>query len=146
VAGNHLGAMLLTSRIAHGWSLRDAGRHSGVPNAHISQIETGAIRKPSPQTLGKLAIGYSLPLRELLDAAGYTEEQNAMSAGQEARIRVGERERLKELLGERFKVVLAWPANGYLVDAVPWSSLLDVLGPGGHLFENAGKNGSEGGE
>ena len=44
------------------------------------------------------------------------------------------RERLKQVIGERFKTVLAWPANGYLVDAVPWSPLLDLLGPGAGLL------------
>jgi hypothetical protein len=46
-----------------------------------------------------------------------------------------ERERLRTVIGERFKTVLAWPANGYPVDAVPWSSLLDLLGPGGELLK-----------
>jgi transcriptional regulator with XRE-family HTH domain len=43
-----------------GWSLRAAERASGVPNAHISQIETGAIVNPGPSVIAKLAEAYGL--------------------------------------------------------------------------------------
>jgi transcriptional regulator with XRE-family HTH domain len=66
-----LRAMLSTARMARNWSLRDAERHTGVPNAHISQIESGMIKRPGLAVLGKLAKGYVLPLRDLLETAGY---------------------------------------------------------------------------
>jgi hypothetical protein len=39
-----------------------------------------------------------------------------------------ERERLKRVLGEA-KEALAYPANGYLLDAVTWAHVLDALSP-----------------
>jgi len=48
-------------------------------------------------------------------------------------ITAAERGRLRMVIGESFKTVLVWPGNGYLVDAVPWASLLGVLGPGADL-------------
>ena len=59
--------LLAKARKSLGWSLRDAARVSGVPNAHISQIETGAITQPGFPLLVKLAKAYGIPLRRLTD-------------------------------------------------------------------------------
>lgn len=61
-----LGAALRAARLAHGWTLRAAERRSGVANAHIFQIETGAIREPQRRTLQSLAAAYGIPLAGLL--------------------------------------------------------------------------------
>jgi transcriptional regulator with XRE-family HTH domain len=55
-----LGARFAGARKRLGWTLRDAEHVSGVANAHISQIETGAIRQPGPDVVAKLAKAYGL--------------------------------------------------------------------------------------
>ena len=59
------GVRLRQERERLGWSLREAERRTGVPNAHISQIETGAIKSPELATLAPLAAAYRLSLDEL---------------------------------------------------------------------------------
>jgi transcriptional regulator with XRE-family HTH domain len=65
-----LGPRLKAARKAKGWTLRKAGRQSGVPNAHVSQVETGAIRNPGLTVLIRLGAAYGIPLTELLALAG----------------------------------------------------------------------------
>jgi|SRR5216684_3872067 len=65
-----LGEIIRDARVRLGWSLRVAERATGVPNAHISQIETGKIECPDIPVLAKLAKAYGLPLRGLAEAAG----------------------------------------------------------------------------
>jgi transcriptional regulator with XRE-family HTH domain len=55
-----LATTLTQARKRLGWSLRTAERASGVPNAHISQIETGAIAQPGFTVIAKLAKAYGL--------------------------------------------------------------------------------------
>lgn len=55
-----LGVRFAEARQRLGWTLRDAERVSGVPNAHISQIETGTIAQPGPAIVAKLARAYGL--------------------------------------------------------------------------------------
>lgn len=69
-----LGSDLRAARTSRGWSLREAERHSGVANAHISQIETGAIQCPSLTVLAGLAGAYGIPLRDLVAGDGVTGE------------------------------------------------------------------------
>ncbi len=70
MTGHDLGSRLAEARRQRGWSLREAERRSGVPNAHISQIETGAIRRPEAATLIRLADAYGLPPADLMAMAG----------------------------------------------------------------------------
>ncbi len=65
-----LGPRLKAARKERGWSLREAEKRSGVPNAHISQVETGAIRHPGMAVLTRLAVAYGVPLHELVALAG----------------------------------------------------------------------------
>lgn len=67
----NLGKRLKAARKAHGWSLREAERRSGVPNAHICQVETGAIKSPGTAILVRLSAAYEVPLAELLTLAGH---------------------------------------------------------------------------
>ena len=69
-----LSAILAAARKQRGWTLRQAERHSGVPNAHISQIETGAIKRPEAATLIRLADAYDLPPAGLMAMAGRAAE------------------------------------------------------------------------
>lgn len=65
-----LGPRLKAARKERKWTLREAERQSGVPNAHISQVETGAIRNPGLSVLIRLGAAYSIPLAELLVLVG----------------------------------------------------------------------------
>jgi transcriptional regulator with XRE-family HTH domain len=65
-----LGQRLKAARKARKWTLRDAEKHSGVPNAHISQVETGAIRQPGMAVLTRLSVAYGVPLHELVALGG----------------------------------------------------------------------------
>ena len=60
------GTRLRAARNERGWSLREAERRSGVPNAHISQIETGTIQSPELATLQPLAKAYGIQLADLV--------------------------------------------------------------------------------
>ena len=55
-----LAAILSGARSRLGWSLRDAERATGVPNAHLSQLETGKIGHPGIGVLVKLAKAYGI--------------------------------------------------------------------------------------
>ena len=65
-----LGPRLKAARKDRKWTLREAEKHSGVPNAHISQVETGAIRHPGMGVLTRLAVAYDIPLYELVALGG----------------------------------------------------------------------------
>lgn len=65
-----LGPRLKAARKALGWTLRQAEKHSGVPNAHISQLETGTILHPGTSPLIRLSAAYGVPLAELVALAG----------------------------------------------------------------------------
>jgi len=65
-----LGPRLKAARKDRGWTLREAERHSGVPNAHISQVETGVIKRPGMTLLARLAAAYGIPLADLLGLSG----------------------------------------------------------------------------
>lgn len=66
-----LGAILSGARSRLGWSLRAAEKATGINNAHLSQIETGAIGRPGITVLAKLATAYGIPASRLAKAAGY---------------------------------------------------------------------------
>ena len=66
-----LAALLSGARSRLGWSLRDAERATGVPNAHLSQLETGKIKRPAVAILADLAEAYELPVERLAEAAGH---------------------------------------------------------------------------
>lgn len=68
-----IGTRLKAARKARGWTLRKAADRAGVPNAHISQIETGTIRHPGMAVLTRLAVAYEIPLHELTALGGYAD-------------------------------------------------------------------------
>ena len=68
-----LGQKLAAARAEKQWSLREVERRTGIHNAHISQIETGAIERPAPNVLWALASVYQLDLRELMRMSGHVE-------------------------------------------------------------------------
>jgi transcriptional regulator with XRE-family HTH domain len=66
-----VGIYLKSLRDTRGLSLREIERKIGVSNAVLSQIESGQVKRPSPNTLFKLANLYGVPYDELMDRAGY---------------------------------------------------------------------------
>ena len=68
-----LGAVLADLRMAKGLSLRqvEEATDKAVSNAHLSQLENGKIRKPSPNVLHELAAVYAVPYEALMEKAGY---------------------------------------------------------------------------
>jgi transcriptional regulator with XRE-family HTH domain len=69
-----LGEKLKAVREKKGWTQREVQRRTGIHNAHVSQIETGAIERPAPNILWTLAQVYELDFQELLRLAGHVEK------------------------------------------------------------------------
>ena len=104
-----LGSRLKTARKDLGWSLRKAEERSGVPNAHISQVETGAIRQPGMTVLARLAVAYRMPLPELLALSGLADFGT-----------VGEDGRLQDYAGyDLWRMSVYLPA-GREAEAIAW--------------------------
>ena len=55
-----VGETLRRARKHRGWSLREVERRIGRPNAYLSQIERGVIRRPDPRVIWQLAQLYGL--------------------------------------------------------------------------------------
>lgn len=53
-------------RVERGYGLREAARMTGVRPETLSELERG-LRTPHPSTLHKIAQGYGIPVRELLE-------------------------------------------------------------------------------
>jgi HTH-type transcriptional regulator, competence development regulator len=66
-----LGEVLKGARANRDLTLRDVERETGISNGHLSLIESGAVRKPSPNLLEKLAGLYGISYSALLEEAGY---------------------------------------------------------------------------
>jgi transcriptional regulator with XRE-family HTH domain len=66
-----LGQELRRIRQIAGSSLRMVEKETGISNAYLSQLESGAARNPSPQILAKLAEFYRVPYESLMEFAGY---------------------------------------------------------------------------
>ena len=75
-----LGEVLREARGRMGWSLRQAEAHTGIHNAHISQIETGTISQPSAALLWSFAEAYAVDYAHLLRLAGHTTKDEALGA------------------------------------------------------------------
>ena len=76
-----LGQILKRARLHRGLSLRDVERRTGIPNAHLSQIERGVIRKPDPAIVFELASTYGLDFALLAEWAGYLGDGPENAAG-----------------------------------------------------------------
>jgi transcriptional regulator with XRE-family HTH domain len=104
-----LGSRLKGARKALGWSLREAERRSGVPNAHVSQLETGAIRRPGTSPLIRLSAAYGIPLAELLALAGRADFGEAGADG-----------RLADHEGHDMWTMAVWLPRGREAEAAEW--------------------------
>jgi len=56
-------------------SLRDVEEKAGVSNSYIALIEKGLRKPPGADVLKRLAAVYNVPVRDLLKAAGYLDEE-----------------------------------------------------------------------
>jgi transcriptional regulator with XRE-family HTH domain len=68
---SELGDQLARARTERGETLRQVEEATGIPNAHISQIEKGHIESPSPNVLWGLATHYGLDFAKLMELAGH---------------------------------------------------------------------------
>lgn len=75
-----LGEVLKEARAKRGWTLRQAEAHTGIHNAHISQIETGTITSPSAALLWSFADAYDVDYKRLLRLAGHTTKDRTLGA------------------------------------------------------------------
>jgi transcriptional regulator with XRE-family HTH domain len=66
-----LGARLRQLREGLGLSLRDVADDTGISSGHLSLIENGHVRAPSPSILQRLADRYGASPHDLLVLAGY---------------------------------------------------------------------------
>jgi transcriptional regulator with XRE-family HTH domain len=66
-----LGQLLRATRKRLGKTLREVERETGISNGYLSQVESDAVRQPSPNHLHKLADAYGLDYSHLMTLAGY---------------------------------------------------------------------------
>jgi transcriptional regulator with XRE-family HTH domain len=85
-----VGEILRRARNHRGLSLRDVEDRTGIPNAHLSQIERGVIRRPNPGLLMTLCDLYDLNYELLALWGGYLDEHAVPSTDRllEAAMRV----------------------------------------------------------
>ncbi|NKB90538.1 MAG: helix-turn-helix domain-containing protein [Acidobacteria bacterium] len=76
-----LGDILRRARAHRGLSLREVERATSIPNAHLSQIERGVIRRPAPSIVLELASFYRLDFALLADWAGYLGQRREAASG-----------------------------------------------------------------
>jgi len=69
-----LGLKIKELRTERGWTQKELGRRSGITRESISAVEIGKSRKPSGETLIKLARAFGIRPEELYEAAGYIKE------------------------------------------------------------------------
>ena len=75
-----LGEILRRARQHQGLSLRQVESRIGLSNAHLSQIERGAIRRPDPAILMNLAELYSLNYELIAEWSGYLNSLSSRSS------------------------------------------------------------------
>ena len=68
------GEYLRSLREGQKLSLREVAAKTGVSVSYITQIENGRRKAPGPEVLKRLAPAYSVPVRDLLRAAGYLDD------------------------------------------------------------------------
>lgn len=66
-----LGQALREGRLRNSMSLRDVERATGISNGYLSQLESDAVKEPSPNHLYKLAQAYGIGYSLLMELAGY---------------------------------------------------------------------------
>ena len=72
----NFGEYLRTLRLEKRYSLREVEELSGVSNSYLGLIERGQRPIPGADILKKLAPVFDVPVRDLLAAAGYLNEED----------------------------------------------------------------------
>ena len=70
-----LAGLIKGERLSRDWSLRRAGRETGIHNAHLAQIESGTIARPDHNVLFALATTYGIDFERLLRLAGHISDE-----------------------------------------------------------------------
>jgi len=73
---DNFGEYLRGLRIEKRLSLREVEKMSGVSNSYLGLIERGQRPIPGADILKKLAPVYDVPVRDLLNAAGYLKDED----------------------------------------------------------------------
>ncbi len=71
-----LGNFLNKLRKQRGLTLKKVYSLSKVSTAYLNQIEKGVKQNPHPEILKKLAVVYKVPVRILMEEAGYLEDND----------------------------------------------------------------------
>ena len=66
-----LGPLLRSTRLALGKTLREVESATGISNGYLSQLESDAVKQPSPHHLHKLSDFYHLDYANLMELVGY---------------------------------------------------------------------------
>jgi transcriptional regulator with XRE-family HTH domain len=74
-----VGKVLKDARESRRLSLREIEIQSGISNAYLSQLENDKIKKPSANTLYKLASLFSIDFDELMVIAGIVEKKGEIA-------------------------------------------------------------------
>ncbi|OGS36561.1 MAG: hypothetical protein A2293_10670 [Elusimicrobia bacterium RIFOXYB2_FULL_49_7] len=72
-----LGEYLREARKLKKKTLRQVQEDTGIPNAHLSMVESGKIKKPATELLSKLSNYYGIDFDKLMEMAGYGSESTA---------------------------------------------------------------------
>lgn len=96
-----LGQVLKDARTRRKLTLRDVERNTGISNGHLSLLESGAVLKPSPNLLEKLASLYGVSYSLLLELAGYRlpDPLPASSSAEFGDLTPQEREEVRRFVG-----------------------------------------------
>ena len=78
---SELGRTIRDAREAKGLSLRALEQTTRIPNAHLSQLETGKIEQPSMAILYELSKALELDFNTLLLQAGHLENKSDADRG-----------------------------------------------------------------
>lgn len=100
VVRNTLAELVAAGRRELGWSQARLAREAGVGESSIAHIETNRITKPSRRVLQRIAIALRMEVGPLLDAAGYTDEDQVRfeaAVDQDRNLRREEKEVLKQM-------------------------------------------------
>ncbi len=97
-----LGERLRQLRDGLGLSLRDVADGTGISSGHLSLIENGRVRAPSPSVLQRLAECYGADARDLLVLAGYIKEGPQRVKRSQARLAMAT---MSDLTGEEIDEV-----------------------------------------
>ena len=82
--------LLAEARRVKGVSLRKVESETGISNAYVSQLETGAVAEPSPKKLHALAKYYNLSYGLLMNACGYVVAQEGKNVDNQGPSFMGE--------------------------------------------------------